>query len=210
MSRPVAVIGGSIAGLYAAERLASRGHSVRVYEGSEKLAPVRRSLIVTAALRDLLGDWAEEAVVNEIDRFELFANDRRVEVKLGRPDLIIERATLIRRLATAAGASGAEIVWGHRLERLTATDDGIDMRFRNNGTTLPRESRTLPYRTTENRVPLLPDRLLDEITILSEANLLAPYKFIGLAALSVERAITRLTLFCSAAFTTFSAPMTLV
>ena len=135
MSRPVAVIGGSIAGLYAAERLASRGHSVRVYEGSEKLAPVRRSLIVTAALRDLLGDWAEEAVVNEIDRFELFANDRRVEVKLGRPDLIIERATLIRRLATAAGASGAEIVWGHRLERLTATDDGIDMRFRNNGTT---------------------------------------------------------------------------
>ncbi len=134
MSESVAVIGGSIAGLYAAQLLASRGHSVRVYEGSEGLEPAPRALIVTAALRDLLGNSAKDAVVNEIDRFELFANGRKVEVELGRPDLIVERATLMRRLAEAAEAAGAEIVWSHRLEQLTARGNGIDMRFRNNGT----------------------------------------------------------------------------
>ncbi|HJO03718.1 MAG TPA: FAD-dependent monooxygenase [Acidobacteriota bacterium] len=134
MSSSVAVIGGSIAGLYAAERLARRGHTVRVYDGADGLDPTCRSLIVTGALRDLLGDWAEDAIVNEIDRFELVANDKRVEVELGSPDLIIERATLIRRLAAAAEASGAEIAWGHRLERMKAHGNGIDMRFRNNGT----------------------------------------------------------------------------
>ena len=133
MSRSVAVIGGSIAGLYAAQLLSSRGHSVRVYEGSEKLDPVPRSLIVTGVLRDLLADRVEDAVVNEVDRFELFANKNMVVVELGRPDLIVERATLIRRLAVAAEASGAEIVCGHRLEGLAAHGDGIDMRFRNNG-----------------------------------------------------------------------------
>ena len=45
---------------------------------------------------------------------------------------------------------------------------------------------------------------------LSEANLVAPYRLIGLAALSVERAMTFSTLLSSAALITFSAPFMLV
>ena len=45
---------------------------------------------------------------------------------------------------------------------------------------------------------------------LSDANLLAPYKLIGLLALSVESATTFLTLLSIAASITFIAPLTLV
>ena len=65
---------------------------------------------------------------------------------------------------------------------------------KNSGITLPLEFITLPYRTTENIQPFFPDRLLAATKILSEANLEAPYKFKGLAALSVEREITFLHL----------------
>src|SRR6185295_10395134 len=71
--------------------------------------------------------------------------------------------------------------------------------LRKNGTTEPREPNTLPYRTTENRVPSEPARLLAATKILSAASLDAPYKLIGLAALSVDRAMTLRTLRRSAA-----------
>ena len=58
------------------------------------------------------------------------------------------------------------------------------------GITLPLELITFPYLTTENLVLCFPDKLLAAINNLSEHNLVAPYKFIGLAALSVERART--------------------
>ena len=43
-----------------------------------------------------------------------------------------------------------------------------------NGITDPREPTTLPYRTTENRVPMSPDRLLAATMVLSDASLVAP------------------------------------
>ena len=49
---------------------------------------------------------------------------------------------------------------------------------------------TVPYLTTENFIFLFPLILLAEIKSLSEASLVAPYKFIGAAALSVLKAIT--------------------
>ena len=58
------------------------------------------------------------------------------------------------------------------------------------GITLPRELITFPYLTTAKRVSCLPDKLLAAINNLSEQSFVAPYKFMGLAALSVERAIT--------------------
>src|SRR3546814_5066844 len=65
---------------------------------------------------------------------------------------------------------------------------------------------TFPSRTTETRQPPAPDRLLAATKILSEASLVAPYRLIGLAALSVDSAITLVTPLRIAAFTTFSAP----
>ena len=65
---------------------------------------------------------------------------------------------------------------------------------------------TLPYLTTENLVLCLPAKLLATTNNLSEHSLVAPYKLIGLAALSVESAITFFTLFFIAASIIFSAP----
>ena len=79
-----------------------------------------------------------------------------------------------------------------------------------NGMTLPLEPITFPYLTTEKRHPSAPDKWLAATNILSEASLLAPYKLIGLAALSVDKAITFLTFLEIDACTTFSAPITFV
>lgn len=133
MSDSIGVIGASVAGLHAAWLLARGGRDVRVYESSPRFDPVPRCLIVTGAIRDLLGDRVEPAVRNEVDRFELHAGGQVLEVPIDRPDLIIERAVLVRELARAASDAGAQIVFGHRLERIVATDRGLDLRFRNNG-----------------------------------------------------------------------------
>lgn len=130
MSDSIGVIGASIAGLHAAALLARRGRDVVVYESSPRLEPVARTLIVTATIRDLLGDLVEPAVRNEIDRFELHAGGHALEVPIQRKDLIIERAVLLRELARAATDAGARVVYGHRLEQLVPATQGIDLQFR--------------------------------------------------------------------------------
>ena len=70
----------------------------------------------------------------------------------------------------------------------------------------PLDIKTLPYLTIENTIFFLPTILFALIKSLSEHNLVAPYKFIGAAALSVESAITFLTLVCIQASIIFCAP----
>ena len=72
--------------------------------------------------------------------------------------------------------------------------------------TEPFDPITFPYLTTENFKSLLPLILLAAINSLSEASLVAPYKLIGAAALSVERDTTFLTFVDQLASITFSAP----
>ena len=67
--------------------------------------------------------------------------------------------------------------------------------LRKKGTTDPLLPNTFPYLTTENFIVFFPTILLADIKSLSEQSLVAPYKFIGAAALSVESAITFFTLF---------------
>ena len=62
--------------------------------------------------------------------------------------------------------------------------------FRKNGITEPFEPITLPYLTTENFIGFAPRILFAAINNLSEASFVAPYRFIGAAALSVESATT--------------------
>jgi digeranylgeranylglycerophospholipid reductase len=111
---PIAVVGGSAAGFYAACLLAQGGRGVRVFEQNERLAPAERTLIVTRRMRDLLGPLGELAVLNEIRRFEIWSDGRSAQVSLRHPDLIIERARLIHALAEQARAAGAEVVLGAR------------------------------------------------------------------------------------------------
>src|SRR5690606_19077738 len=72
-----------------------------------------------------------------------------------------------------------------------------------NGMTDPLDPITFPYRTTENRIGLLPRILFAATNTLSEANLVAPYKLIGAQALSVDKATTRSTSVAKHASITF-------
>ena len=62
------------------------------------------------------------------------------------------------------------------------------------GITEPLELSTLPYLTTEKTVLTCAERIFEEIYNLSETSFVDQYKFTGLDALSVDKAITFLTL----------------
>ena len=127
MTDHIAVVGGSAAGLYTAHLLAQSGRSVSVLESEPRLDPAPRTLIVTSRMRDVLGGLGEDAVVNEIRRFELYTDGRAATVPLDRPDLVIERATLIRRLAEQAGRAGARLLTGRRFKRFAPAGHGFDV-----------------------------------------------------------------------------------
>lgn len=130
---PVPIVGGSAAGFFTAYLLARQGVPVRVYEQAERLEPRPRTLIVTSRMRDLLGALGEPSVVNLINRFELFADGRVAEVPLRRPDLIIERAALIRGLAAQAERAGASIALGRRFQSLEPNGRELALRLDGNG-----------------------------------------------------------------------------
>lgn len=123
----VAVVGGSSAGFFAAYLLARCGLDVQVLERSENLDPAARTLIVTHRMRNLLGRFAEDCVVNEIRQFELFTDGRSASISLSQPDLVIERAALIRGLALQARRAGAKLSLGKRFKSLAAGDQGLDL-----------------------------------------------------------------------------------
>jgi flavin-dependent dehydrogenase len=124
-AKNVAVIGGSAAGLFSALLLAQKGVPVRVFERTEELEPEARTLIVTGRMRRILGRLAENSVVNEIRRFELFTDGRSATVPLQDPDLIIERRALIKNLAQEAQHAGAKIELGRRFHALHSNGRGL-------------------------------------------------------------------------------------
>jgi flavin-dependent dehydrogenase len=123
--KKITVVGGSAAGLHAATLLARAGARVDVLEQSEHLDPLRRTLIVTSHMRDILGAAGEPSIVNEIHRFELFTDGRVAKIQFARPDLIIERAALIRSLAAEAQAAGATLRFGKRFKALESANGQV-------------------------------------------------------------------------------------
>lgn len=123
----VAVIGASAAGLFTAYLLARGGVRVRVFEGADRLEPTPRTLIVTHQLCDVLGSLSEDAVVNEIHRFELVADGQIATVSLCQPDLVVERTLLMRSLARYALAAGAEIIRGRWFRSLVPTEKNLTL-----------------------------------------------------------------------------------
>lgn len=121
----VTIVGGSAAGLFTAALVARGGRSVRVLEAAEQLDPEPRTLIVTRRMQDLLGEAGKASVVNEIRRFELFTDGRSAEIPLARPDLVIERARLIRSLSDEAQRAGARLELGSRFLHLEPNGRGV-------------------------------------------------------------------------------------
>jgi flavin-dependent dehydrogenase len=125
----IAVVGASASGLLTALSLARAGQDVTVYERADQLDPEPRTLIATSRLRKYLGGLGETAFVNEIRRFELYANGKVGTVTLGEPDLIVERSAIIRELAKEANEAGAKINWGMSLLGLHPSNSGMRLDF---------------------------------------------------------------------------------
>ncbi|HEV2289459.1 MAG TPA: NAD(P)/FAD-dependent oxidoreductase [Candidatus Acidoferrales bacterium] len=129
----VAVVGGSAAGFFTAFLLAREGVSVRVFEQNETLDPEARTLIVTSRMKDLLQEAGSASIVNEIRKFELFTDGRAATIHLDAPDLIIERAKLIRSLAEWAERAGAKIHFARKFRGLTPDANGITLEMQQPG-----------------------------------------------------------------------------
>ena len=129
----MAIVGGSAAGLFTASLLARQRHAVRIFERAERLDPVSRTLIVTSRMRRILGPVGERAIVNEINRFELFTDGRAAMIPLQEPDLIIERSQLIRGLAQEAQDYGARLELGRRFASLQGKGPGLELVFERAG-----------------------------------------------------------------------------
>ena len=114
MIQDVAVIGGSTSGLLTASLLAQQGLNVSVFEASKELASPTRTLIVTHQLSNLIKPLNNSNVLNEINRFELFANGRVAQISLKKPDFVIERSKLLNYLADNARENGVKIRKNHR------------------------------------------------------------------------------------------------
>ncbi len=102
-------------------------------ERAEDLTPAPRTLIATGAFRDILGQVGERSIRNEINRFELYAGGVVASVELSRPDLIVERASLVRDLADAAESSGVEIGVGRKFLSAADSRDGLRVQIENTG-----------------------------------------------------------------------------
>jgi flavin-dependent dehydrogenase len=126
-------VGGSAAGFYTAARVAQGGKRVRVLESQRSVEPEPRTLIVTNHFRRQLGASANESVLNEIRRFELFTDGRSAQVALAKPDLIIERAKLIPALARQARQAGAELSCDTRFLGLSPNANGIQVEVESAG-----------------------------------------------------------------------------
>jgi len=133
MHKDVAIIGGSASGMFTACLLARQGASVRVFEAAERIEPDPRTLIVTDYMRRSLGSLCDDMVINRIHRFELFVDGRVGSISLQRPDLIIDRSTLIRRLAEQAEEKGANILTGQRFLDLKPNGKRLSFTLSSNG-----------------------------------------------------------------------------
>ena len=129
----VIIVGGSAAGFYTAAKVVQGGKRVRVLESKSGLEPESRTLIVTNHFRKQLGASANESVLNEIRRFELFTDGRSAQVALNKPDLIVERAKLIPALAREARQSGAEMSFDTRFLGLSPNANGIHVQVESSG-----------------------------------------------------------------------------
>lgn len=114
----VTVIGASIAGLFAAYQLARRGVPVRVYDSQAQFQPSHRTLIVTPTFLRIADLDFSETVQHRINTFELISPKTSVRIRLSEPDLIVDRASLMRFLARKAQDAGAVIEYDHRLETI--------------------------------------------------------------------------------------------
>ncbi len=130
MMADIDIIGGSAAGLFAGYLLAREGKSVRLFDANDVLNVESRTLITTRRLTEVLGFFPEAAVVNRIDRVDLYSPRQSVSIPLAKPDLVVERAAVVRLLARKAIEAGVEIRGGCKLIDLKPEDRSLSLTIR--------------------------------------------------------------------------------
>ena len=126
----VDIVGGSAAGLFAAYLLAREGKRVRLFDANDVLNVASRTLITTSRLTEVLGFFPDEAVVNRIDRIDLYSPRQSVTIPMKEPDLVVERAGVVRLLARKALDAGVDIRGGCKLVNIGPGDKGIRLTIR--------------------------------------------------------------------------------
>jgi flavin-dependent dehydrogenase len=127
----VVVIGASLAGLFTAYLLARQGKQVHLFEAGDLTRFQSRTLIATAQLEEALGFFPAEAVVNRVTTMELIAASKAVNVGLRKPDLIVERAAMLRLLVRRAEDAGVALWPHHRFLGFAPTSDGLKLSIEN-------------------------------------------------------------------------------
>lgn len=129
----VVIVGASAAGLFTAASVARGGRAVRVLESKPQLEPASRTLIVTDHFRTQMAAVAQDSVINEIRRFELFTDGRSAQIALKKPDLIIERSRLIAALAREAQQAGTSFSFDTRFLCVAPNDRGLRLEIETAG-----------------------------------------------------------------------------
>ncbi len=128
----VLVVGGSAAGLFTAYLLARGGKKVRLFDANDVLHSDARTLITTSQLTDVLGFFPDDAVTNEINEIRINSRRRSVTIPMREPDLVVERAEIVRLLARKALEAGVQIRGKCKFLKLEAARGGVSITVRDN------------------------------------------------------------------------------
>jgi|Deesub1362A_J573_1020465.scaffolds.fasta_scaffold06619_2 flavin-dependent dehydrogenase len=133
MQFDVAIVGASSAGLYAAWLLGRAGKRVAVFERRMALKPARRTLIVTPEFSRSLGPFSDDIVLHRTSRMAVASPGAETEIRLRKPDIIVDRKALAHALEAKAREAGAEVYYGHKFSSLDANADGLILRMQDAG-----------------------------------------------------------------------------
>ena len=111
----IAIVGAGPVGNFAAELLAKKNKDVIVFEEHKKGGePIQCTGIVTQEIKNIV-KIKKDVIVNKVKKAKIFSpNKKSIDVKLTKPNLIIDRAKFDRSLAERAKKAGAKFVLGAR------------------------------------------------------------------------------------------------
>jgi len=124
----ISIIGGGPVGSYLASLLAKK--EVAVFEEHETIGlPVQCTGITTQALTKII-NIRKQFLVNKITNSKIFApNGKSIEIKLTKPNLIIDRTKFDRYLAERAQDRGVKYYFNHRYKNCTKNNGRFELSF---------------------------------------------------------------------------------
>ncbi|MDI6737453.1 MAG: NAD(P)/FAD-dependent oxidoreductase, partial [Nanoarchaeota archaeon] len=106
----IAVIGGGPVGCFSAYKLASEGEKVNVYEEHSSVGkPVQCTGLLTSEIYNIF-KVDSHCVLNKISKARLYSPEGKfLELKLGKPNIVVDRELFDRQIAAMAQSAGAKI-----------------------------------------------------------------------------------------------------